>query len=137
MSFVFDSWESLWSCYLNLKPAFPDEVCCLLQLQDLAALQFLPLPCSLWPCLALENVVVKGWAALKTVFRVLFPTVKHQLTYSHCKMSVCTNDRTWSEIILLCWPGCLEQFASNTATLIFPLLSNSKLPLTNQDAPVQ
>jgi len=61
---------------LNWKPAFPDQVCCLHQLQDLAALQFLPLPCSLWPCLALANVVVKGWAVLKTVFRVLSPTVK-------------------------------------------------------------
>ena len=50
--------ESLRSCCLNMKPARPDEVHCLLRVLA-AARQLRPQFCPLGPRLALESIV--GW----------------------------------------------------------------------------
>ena len=56
--------KSLWSCCLNMKPAYPGAVTLLQVL--VAAPQPLPQLCPLRSCLASEGVV--GWAVMKKVF---------------------------------------------------------------------
>lgn len=69
--FPSSAFKSLWSCCLNLGPAGPDEVLCLLQV--LAAAPQLPPqlcpPTPLRPRLAWESVV--GWTVVKNVSRGL------------------------------------------------------------------
>ena len=94
-----------------------DCVCCLDQCSSVAF--------SLWNS---PSVSVQSPSTLYSS-KTITICIRHM---SLCHPS-CKHKNIWWKIVFLCWPICLEQFASNTLPFWFYLLFSS----CPQDAPVQ